>query len=53
MARVYVPLSKGMTDEEVVQAFKDAAAKMKDDKLTARAEAEEVEESPAHDESDG
>ncbi len=27
MTRIYVPLDKNMTDEEIVQALKDAAAK--------------------------
>ena len=37
MARKYIPLSKEMSDEEVVQAFKDAGAKMKAEKVARRA----------------
>jgi hypothetical protein len=32
MARIYVPLSRDMTDTEVVQALKDAAAKHRAEK---------------------
>ena len=39
MTRIYVPLDKNMTDEEIVQALKDAAAKHNAEKK-ARTEAE-------------
>jgi hypothetical protein len=51
MTRIYVPLDKDMTDAEVVQALKDAAAKHNAEKK-AFEEAEPAEESPDDRESD-
>jgi DNA-binding protein YbaB len=45
MTRVLVPLDKNMTDEEIVQALKDAEKK-------ANEEAEPTEETPVDGESD-
>ncbi len=55
MTKVYVPLSKDMTDAEVVQAFKEVAAKMKAEKAPRRAdqEAEIVEDSSHSEGSEG
>jgi hypothetical protein len=46
MARIYVPLDKDMTDEEIVQALKDAAEKHNAEKK-ARVEGEGSDEVPS------
>jgi DNA-binding protein YbaB len=46
MTRIYVPLDKDMTDEEIVQALKDAAAKHNAEK-EARTEAEGSDKAPS------
>jgi hypothetical protein len=51
MTKIYVPLDKSMTDEEIVQALKDAAAKHNAEKK-AFEEVERVEETPVDGESD-
>jgi hypothetical protein len=53
MARVYIPLDKGMTDEEIVRAFKDAATKMRAETLENREAVERTDEPSTADESDG
>jgi hypothetical protein len=45
MTRIYIPLDKNMTDEEIVQALKDAEKK-------ANEEADRAEETPVDGESD-
>jgi hypothetical protein len=52
MTRVFVPLDKGMTDEEIVQALKDAAAKHNAERKASE-EVEPAEETPVDGESDG
>jgi hypothetical protein len=51
MTRIYVPLDKSMTDEEIVQALNDAAAKHNAEK-EASEEVEPAEETPVDGESD-
>ena len=51
MTRIYVPLDKNMTDEEIVQALKDAAAKHRAEKKASE-EAERVAEVPVDEGSD-
>jgi hypothetical protein len=51
MTRIYVPLSKDTSDEEIVQALKDAAAKHNAEEKASE-EAEPVEETPVDGESD-
>ena len=51
VAKIYVPLDKDMTDAEIVQALKDAAAKHNAEKK-ARTEPEGSEEVPSIEGSD-
>jgi hypothetical protein len=51
MARIYVPLDKDMSDEEIVQALKDAAAQHNAEEK-ARVEAEGSDEVPSSEDSD-
>ena len=51
MTRIYVPLDKDMTDEEIVQALKDAATKHNAEKK-ALTEAEGSDEAPSVEGSD-
>jgi hypothetical protein len=51
MTRVYVPLDKNMTDEKIVQALKDAAARHNAEKK-AREEDEGSSEDPSAEGSD-
>lgn len=38
MVRIYVPLDKNMTDEEIVRALKDAAEVVQSEDMTEEAE---------------
>ena len=51
MARIYVPLSKDMSDAEIVQALKDAAAKHRAEKRASE-EAEGSDQAPSVEGSD-
>ena len=51
MTRIYVPLDKSMSDEEIVQALKDAAAKHNVEKKASE-EAERSDEVPSSEDSD-
>jgi hypothetical protein len=51
MTRIYVPLDTDMTDEEIVQALKDAGAKHNAEEKASE-EAKRVEETPVDGESD-
>jgi hypothetical protein len=51
MVRIYVPLDKDMTDEEIVEALKDAAAKHTSENKASE-EDERAEETPVDGESD-
>jgi hypothetical protein len=52
MARIYVPLDKDMSDEEIVQALKDAGARHNAENRASE-EVEPTEETPVDGESDG
>ena len=52
VAKIYVPLDKSMTDEEIVQALKDAASKHRAEKK-ALEEVDRVAEVPVDEGSDG
>jgi hypothetical protein len=51
MTRIYVPLDNDMSDEEIVQALEDAAAKHNVENWASE-EAERAEETPVDGESD-